>query len=219
MPITDICNVKLLTRQRNAFFSALKSLKAPGLKNLAYHEFTFSTQMATNITNFLFSDLMGTKAFQNLIALIREYQGTDKEGNPYGAALRARNLGRDLQVPEEMRQVYFDIGELLGSKRTEQSALTRFMMYMTYEELATHHNALVQACETDRQSIREYIRSTGYEIQQGKKLLDIMLEFMVQDLGLPKLGDFLQNAKMIVEISDHFGSGVLLLLPKGALTR
>jgi len=202
---------------RTQFYRRIQQIDFIGTKSNKPFRFQFHGPEVVELTNFLFSDLIGRKARARITALLQSY--TKPTSDPQEQAETAEK-SRD--TPDEFRNLFGTLSRALpsASKNRDSHMTYIHQMYNTLAFLEDYNTRRMQAINKD-ESFIAILDRYGLKAQAGWSVLVRFLKYFNQQIGWTKTEhrNFIQGAQALSTLTDEFGHGILVLLPPGSNRR
>jgi hypothetical protein len=184
----------------------------------------FTEKEATEMTSFIFDDLVGPKGFQQLQSLISDYaKATDSRqvNVPENVIAKAELLASDSSVPESLKPFFNAFWKAQRLQPTNNTQYHHFMGEVWNIRLNNAYRALVDKTAERDPSLTDAIVRVGLGPRSGRRWETCAADYLAMCLGtskdrLVRVCNEYQNVNLVV---SFFGEGVIPLLPKHASIR
>jgi hypothetical protein len=180
---------------------------------------TFRDQEIIDLTNLLFTELLGRPALVRISSLIKYANGKDPStGDDNLAAIRARNHAARPGVPDLVKTVFLEYSIYLdlttkvnASVRTVQSNSRLIAWHQRYHEM-------IEAVRNKDRAVMKELARWNIKSRRGVGSATLVLDYFVKtmDYETTQISNKLQIAQSIYRLVKKHGWGILILLPERA---
>ncbi len=206
---------------RDSFFRKLLGMRAPVMIDNKEQMAGFDEEEAVDITNFFFVEMMGPNAIHRLRSLIRSYSTDHPDGLDQGAAARARTLSLMDENPLSIRRFYIAFSRAQSTRTSPNSGLGRMYQVRLSMALLDQYNSLRRMAAQKDPALLNFLRGRGYQTERGVGWQSCTVRCLAESLEVSPtiLQNICQSAQGVAALAEHFGNGILAILPVGAMNR
>lgn len=217
--LSDDLTIAVIQNARDRFLEAITKLHTSIVKDNRASTVRFTNQEALTVTNFFFSDLLGKDLRARMNTIITYYTSRAEEGIPIGAGSIASELSRDRNYPISLRRLYsvFSTAHQQRLSSATQYAIWKKHVWSLnlYNEFTRLHQEAVQK----EPALVAFLEKSSISPARGRDYRTLVNEHLCATLHIESV-NVLQNttqaAKGIRALVDHFGDGILVMLPASA---
>lgn len=206
---------------RDNFYQQLAQLQVEVRvkNNLVIQRFT--TEEATEITNFFFDDMTGPKALERLCGLITEYTAPSDAGMTPSIVAKAETLAQDTDMPMCFREFYDYLARSSMYSFRSRSALETFRWTESNLTLLEKYLDLITKIDERDPSLISKIQASGFHTGRGVDWRTCTLRFLASSLGWSPnpLRVRCTQTQGVALIVQHFGVGITTVLPPFTLSK
>lgn len=209
-----------LVSRRDDFYNRLLQLEVQHTRDFSTETVSFTAEEAITITNFFFSDVMGTQAYNRVAEIINFYTRKDDIGIDTQAAARASVLAKDANVPLAIREFYSTFSDIKRGQtyHIKDISYAGFLKHNARINMWSSWNSLRQLASQKDPDIIRFLNHQGYRISKGKDYRTMVNEYLGNALQV-NVSSETQSAFGLAHLAEHFGPAITLLLPPNAHVR
>lgn len=227
LAISSDCGLTELSAIRTRFEAELLQISLASRDGSAKSH-GFTEEEAADLTGFFFDDIMGPVSLQRLIGLVKSYTPTDggdgesgdDDKTDAGALVRLKKIAHDKQAPLVIRRFFgtFHHHQRLQNTNAVMVHLQQIIdsreLLLNYERVRTH-------VEDRDVATLNYLTEKGMTVGVGRGWSTVAIDFLADRVQIKRstFVNMCERAKGINTLVDHFGEGILPLLPPGSMHR
>jgi hypothetical protein len=217
--LSDDLTIAVIEKARDRFLAVITKLEISIMKDNKASTVEFTKQEALTVTNFFFSDLLGKDLRARMKTIITYYTSRAEEGIPIGAGSIASELSKDRSYPSSLRRFYIVFSAAHRQRLSSATHYATWQKHVRSLELYNEFIRLHQEAVEKEPALVAFLEKSGLSPARGRDYRTLVNEHLCATLHIDSV-NVLQNttqaAKGIRALVDHFGDGILVMLPAGA---
>ena len=183
---------------------------------------TFHPLQATQITDYIFTTVLGSDLPRRISALAAYYNSRSMRGMDSLASCRAMDLARDDQIPMALRTFYVKFARVQQQTLDQENPYSTLMKYRGKAALYDQWKQLYSKAASRDQELIRFLKAFGptQDLRGGYR--NNLKKYLCATLNIEspeKLQETMKAAEVIRVLVHRFGYGILVLLPSGADNR
>lgn len=214
-------NRTTLAAAQNGFYQDLQSLHVQVKIDNKLKTCSFTEEEAIAITNFFFDDVMGSKAYTRLQRFIKIYTTLSQDGTNQRTVTRAELAACDAALPLQIRKFFSTFARAQQTKSNQNPELAAFRHVQLAMELLQEYNSLREAARKKDKDLIESLLRAGWKPARGVSWTSVVIKCLASEVGMTTtaLQNICQSAQGVQTLADHFGAGIICVLPPNTMTR
>jgi hypothetical protein len=215
-----------LQNRRDEFYRQLEAIEVEKSKDNKKQSATSkknNLRVVIEITKFFFNEVMGPDAFTRVGSIITDYNARIEDQIGFNAVTRAIYLASINDIPTVIRSFYTSFANAERFNSNSISNYARLLKSKYDVELYKSFLALCDAAEKKDPSLIQFLESEGLKTGLGRTYRSLVTKYIQRELGFDEERTELQNrcqaGQGLAQVVEHFGEGVLLLIPSVAVAR
>ena len=221
--LTEAYSVEHITEARDDFFAAIREVHFTVVRDNKAESIDISDEKAVNITNFFFHHTMGKPALQRLSSLVSSCNKKDADGDNRAVAERADVAAENTENPE-LKKFFKTMGNVVRSLGSSNSIAHQIYVNHMHMELAVVYSELMAEVTEKKISkgqralnvaLGNELSKKGFKTKKGKGLKTALIDYICHELVIDRnaLDNRIQGGKALRLLVDHFGAGIIIVIP------
>lgn len=214
-----------IENSRNKFYLQLRKLHVEAeCGNRRENLVEFKEEECVDITNLLFTELVGEQTLLRVSSLIEGYNSSKEHIGPQ-QIVRAEMLAKHHETPPLLKKYFGSIARAALSINGCKNANFRHFnnVWGLIENVHTHkvYKTLIQAAEAKEDWLITHLKKNGFNTGKGVSWKTVTIRYLCQALEIPskKLDLNAQQCESISCAIKLFGNGIIIILPVTAVSR
>src|SRR6266568_3781487 len=226
--LSETVDITCITGARDEFFATVRFLKFDAFTNNKKTVMKVTEDDAIKITNFFFSQIMGTPALNRLASLVQSYNKHNDAEPDKGVTERAQEAARRT-INRTLKHFFETVGKSEASSRGTDSIIHQIYIIRMHMELteayielikeATFTNEATKEEKAKKKALKAELKLKGCPTAKGKGLKSAMIQYICRELAMERntLEYITQRGKSVKCLVDQVGPGIIPVLPEGGM--
>jgi hypothetical protein len=213
---------------RDSFFSQLSSLEVDVRVCGKQETHSFTAEEATDITNLLFTDLVGWPAMKRVQTLLTEYNERPDNCAGLQGIARAEQLANEASTPQPFKDLFGSLSRAnryaLNGTVVSKGPVHVNTIKSIIESVKTHqfYTKIMAAAAQNDPDLERYLIAQGYKDKKaGSTWKSVARLFIRETMGYSNSALDLQcqQAEIVSFMVELFGNGIIPIFPVQAVWR
>jgi hypothetical protein len=216
--LTVAIDVGSVLQWRNRFRDRIMRARYIMMKNRVMQETSFDDDQIVQVTNILFTEMLGKPVLTRITSIIQHANGADEEGKDNLLGERAHNHATRGDVPQLCKIVFQEFESYCKLTAKRNVAVTAVLAATRQIQWYNSYNHLIEAVEKKDKEILKELARWDIKPRRGANHSTLVRDYFKKTLDMNKtsVGNEVSRACALSELVDEHGYGVLVLLPPSA---